>query len=258
MTPTTAGTSGLGWSPRPAFTRTPVPWNDPAAVDAAFAEWGDDIAAVITEPINVFGATAPADGYLAHLRDVTTRHNSVLIFDEVVTGFRMQPGSVASIVGVTPDLGTFAKGLGSGWAVAAVVGTNELFDGVATDRVRLSGTYNGNAAAMAAVMATVAASADGAVHRALNAWGATLRSALTEAAAAVGVSFTTEGYPTAFWSVFDDLDVVESAVRAEELGRLLWEERVITYHRTWLPSAAHDDDALAFTIEAFTRALARL
>ncbi len=235
-----------------------LPWNDATAIDAAFAEWGDDIAAVITEPINIFGGVSPAPGFLEHLRALTTQHGAVLIFDEVVTGFRLQPGSAASIVGITPDLGTFAKGLGSGWAVAAVAGTTELFDGVATDRVRLSGTYNGNAAAMAAVIATVAATSDGTVHRGLNEWGAALRGALVDAAAGCGVSFATEGHPSAFWSVFPDLDAAESVARGEELGRLLWDERVITYHRTWLPSAAHDDDALTFTLEAFTRALRNL
>ncbi len=235
-----------------------LPWNDPATVDAAFAEWGDDIAAVITEPVNIFGANLPTPGFLAYLRDVTTKHGSVLIFDEVVTGFRLQPGSAASIFGVTPDLGTFAKGLGSGWPVSAVAGSAALFDGVGTDRVRLSGTYNGNSAAMAAIIATVATTVDGSVHRAMNLWGDRLRTALVDAAANQGVAFAAEGHPTAFWSVFDGLEPAESVEKAERLGRLLWEERVITYHYTWLPSAAHDDEALAFTVDAFSRALARL
>lgn len=235
-----------------------LPWNDPVAIDAAFAQWGGQIAAVITEPVNIFGGSLAVPGFLAHLRDVTSRHGAVLIFDEVVTGFRLQPGSAASLVGVTPDLATFAKGLGSGWPVAAVAGTAELFDGVGTDRVRLSGTYNGNAAAMAAVIATVGAMADGAVHQEMNAWGDRLRAALTDAAASQGIGFTAEGYPTAFWSVFDDLDAAESVERAERLGQLLWDERLITYHHTWLPSAAHDEEALAFTVDAFGRSLARL
>ncbi len=256
--PRSARPGTTGQSPDSGNQVVFLPWNDPEAVNDAFERWGDDIAAVITEPVNIFGATQPAPGYLAHLRKVTSAHGSVLIFDEVVTGFRLQPGSAASLVGVTPDLGTFAKGLGSGWPVSAVAGSAALFDGVAEDRVRLSGTYNGNAAAMAAVVATVAATEDGAVHRAMNAWGERLRAALRSTAAAHGRAFTAEGHPTAFWSVFDELDADRSVGQAERLSRLLWEERVITYHRTWLPSAAHDDDALEFTVEAFARALARL
>lgn len=235
-----------------------LPWNDPDALDDAFDRWGDRIAAVITEPVNIFGATLPAPGFLARLREVTTEAGAVLIFDEVVTGFRLQPGSMASLTGVTPDLGVYAKGIGSGWPVSAVAGTAELFDGVAEDRVRLSGTYNGNTAAMAAVIATVAATADGALHRTMSAWGDRLRAALGETASERGIAFEAEGYPTAFWSVFGDLDRSASDEKAEQLGLLLRDERVITYHHTWLPSAAHDDEALDFTIEAFGRALDRL
>lgn len=247
--PRSARPATAGQSPDSGADTVLLPWNDPGAVDAAFERWGDDIAAVITEPISIFGGRLPADGYLAHLRSVTERHDAVLIFDEVVTGFRLQPGSAASIVGVDPDLATYAKGLGAGWPVSAVAGTTALFDGVAEDRVRLSGTYNGNSAAMAAVIATVAATADGSMHRSMELWGGRLRAALAEAADGRQPSFRTEGHPTAFWTVSPD---------ADRLGQLLWEEGVITYHNAWLTSAAHDDEALAFTVEAFDRALDRL
>lgn len=257
-TPRSAKPATLGQAPDSGAQAVLVPWNDTAAIDRAFDQWGDQIAAVITEPVNIFGGAAPAPGYLQHLRDVTAHHDTVLIFDEVVTGFRLQPGSAASLVGVTPDLATYAKGLGSGWPVSAVAGSAALFDGVETDRVRLSGTYNGNAASMAAVVATVAATADGDVHRAMNAWGTKLRTSLIDAAARVGVDYQTEGHPTAFWSKFGELPSDQSIERAERLGQLLWQERVITYHHTWLPSAAHDDEALHFTVEAFARALQQL
>jgi glutamate-1-semialdehyde 2,1-aminomutase len=256
--PRSARPATAGQSPDSGAQVVLVPWNDPVAVDAAFDRWGEEIAAVVTEPVNVFGGTLAAPGFLAHLRNITSRHDAALIFDEVVTGFRLQPGSAASLVGVTPDLAAFAKGLGSGWPVSAVAGSAAMFEGVATDRVRLSGTYNGNTAAMAAVLATVAATADGAVHRAMSAWGDRLRAALVAAAADQGVAFTAEGYPTAFWSVFDGLERAESVERAERLTELLWAERVIIYHHTWLTSAAHDDEALEYTVDAFARALAKL
>ncbi len=259
--PRSAVPATLGQSPDSGAQVVFLPWNDPAAIDDAFAKWGDEIAAVITEPVSIFGGAAAAPTYLAHLRDITTRHGAVLIFDEVVTGFRLQPGSAASLFGVTPDLATYAKGLGSGWSVSAVAGSAALFDGVETDRVRLSGTYNGNAAAMAAVTATVAATADGSLHRAMNAWGQRLQEALVNAAEQQGVKLNTVGFPTAFWLTFDQTteDLQDTATeQADRLGQLLWEERVITYHNAWLPSAAHDDEALDFTVEAFSKALARL
>ncbi len=235
-----------------------LPWNDPSAVDAAFAEHGAQIAAVITEPVNIFGGALAAPGFLAHLRQVTERYGAVLIFDEVVTGFRLQPGSSASLVGVTPDLATYAKGLGSGWPVSAVAGTAALFDEVATDRVRLSGTYNGNAAAMAAVIATVALTADGGLHRGLDAWGRRLMRGLVDTAAGHGVALGCEGYPSAFWLVFAGLDRAASRQRAERLGALLRDEWVIQYHHTWLTSTAHDDEVLDFTLDAFGKALPHL
>lgn len=256
--PRAAVPATLGQSPDSGAQVVLLPWNDVAAIEDAFDQWGDQIAAVITEPVNIFGGTAAVPGYLSHLRKLTTNNGAVLIFDEVVTGFRLQPGSAASLFGVTPDLATFAKGLGSGWPVAAVAGSADLFDGVETDRVRLSGTYNGNSAAMAAVVATVAATVDGQVHRSMTLWGDRLRESLAEAAARVGVDFATEGHPTAFWSKFTGVSTTQSVETAERLGQLLWHERVITYHHTWLPSAAHDDEALEFTVDAFARALERL
>ncbi|MEM7341870.1 MAG: aminotransferase class III-fold pyridoxal phosphate-dependent enzyme [Actinomycetota bacterium] len=246
-----------GQSPDSGAQVVLLPWDDVGAVDAAFAEWGDQIAAVITEPLNIFGGREAAPGYLAHLRDVTTTAGALLIFDEVVTGFRLQPGSAASLFGVTPDLGTYAKGMGSGWPVAAVAGTAAVFEGVASDQVRLSGTYNGNAASMAAVIATVGVMADGSVHAAMAAWGDDLRQLLDAAAGRKGVSFETAGAPTAFWSVFPKLDWASSGARADSLGERLWAEGVVTYHHTWLTSAAHNDEVLTFTLEAFERALSK-
>jgi glutamate-1-semialdehyde aminotransferase len=145
--------------------------------------------------------------------------------------------------------------MGSGWPVSAVAARSELFDGVAIDRVRLSGTYNGNAPAMAAVLATVQLTADGSVHRRLNSFGDRLRASLQRTAADLGIGITCEGYPSAFWVVFDEMERSASDARAEALGLSLREERLIQYHHTWLPSAAHDDEALEVTLQAFAAAL---
>lgn len=255
--PRSARPATLGQVPNSGEHTVLLPWNDVDAVTAAFEQWGEQIAAVITEPVSVFGGELPKPGYLQHLRDITTRYGSLLIFDEVVTGFRLQPGSAASLVGVTPDIGTYAKAMGSGWPVSAVAARSELFDGVAIDRVRLSGTYNGNAPAMAAVLATVQLTSDGSVHRRLNSFGDRLRASLQRTAADMGIGVTCEGYPSAFWVVFDEMERSASDARAEALGLSLREERLIQYHHTWLPSAAHDDEALEVTLQAFVAALSR-
>jgi glutamate-1-semialdehyde 2,1-aminomutase len=244
-----------GQKPTSADATLLLPWNDVEAVDEVFRRWGDQIAAVITEPANIFGGRLAAPGYLQHLRDVTTAHGSVLIFDEVVTGFRLQPGSSASLFGVTPDLATFAKAMGSGWPVAAVVGRADLFDGVAVDRVRLSGTYNGNAAAMAAVVASVEALASGSVHAQIARTSASLQQGLIDAARSSDVAVSIEGFPGAFWLVFDEMERAASDARAEQLGLSLRASRVIMYHHTWLLSGAHDDASTAFTVDALSRVL---
>ncbi|MCU1396625.1 MAG: hypothetical protein JWM34_5053 [Ilumatobacteraceae bacterium] len=233
-----------------------LPWNDLGALEQLFAERGDAIAAVIMEPVNIFGGVMPADGYLAAVRELTRRHGTVLIFDEVVTGFRLAPGSAAGLLGVTPDLATYAKAMGSGWPVSAVAGIASLFEGVADDQVRLSGTYNGNAAAMAAVIATVDATRDGSVHRAVDAFGSELGRRLVTAAADEGVAVTIEGYPAGFWLTFDGMSRENSDAAGFRLASALRAQQVIMYRRTWLSSSAHDDEAMEFTLAAFTKAVA--
>ena len=230
-------------------------WNDIEALTAAFKTYGEQIAAVITEPVNIFGGVMPGDGYLAAMRTLTREHGSVLIFDEVVTGFRLAPGSAVEVVGVTPDLATYAKAMGSGWPVSAVAGAAWLFEGVASDQVRLSGTYNGNAAAMAAVIATLTETRDGSVHRGVEQYGNRLMTALCTVAGAEGVGLHADGYPAGFWLVFDGLSREASDQAAFRLAHLLREQQVIMYRRTWLSSAAHDSETFDFTVQAFSAAL---
>ena len=232
-----------------------LPWNDLELLGRVFAERGDTIAAVIMEPVNIFGGVMPADGYLAGVRELTRQHGTVLIFDEVVTGFRLAPGSAAELLGVTPDLGTYAKAMGSGWPVSAIAGAAWLFDGVASDRVRLSGTYNGNSAAMAAVIATIETTRGGAIHAAVDDYGSTLAARLVSKAADHGIAVRSEGYPAGFWLTFDSMSAADSQLAGFRLAEVLRDQRVIMYRRTWLSSAAHDGEALEFTIDAFDRAL---
>lgn len=232
-----------------------LPWNDLDALATVFATHGTDIAAVIMEPVNIFGGVMPAEGYLAGARELTDRYGAVLIFDEVVTGFRLAPGSAVSVFGVTPDLATYAKAMGSGWPVSAVAGAAWLFDGVGSDHVRLSGTYNGNAAAMAAVIATLTATRDGSVHQRVAQYGTELMSRLGDAAAAQGVAVHAEGYPSGFWLVFDDLSPTASDEAAFRLAQVLRQHQIIMYRRTWLSSAAHDEATMDFTMHAFSAAL---
>src|SRR3984957_15621477 len=159
--------AGPAISPRPVASGPGVPaelaatlivlsWNDPESFAAVMQERGDQVAAVITEPA-VFntGCILPEPGYLELLRAETKRYGALLIFDEVITGFRFARGGGQEFFGVIPDLTTLAKGLGGGFPVAAIGGSTEVMAMIADGRYSHSGTYNANVIACAAVCATM-------------------------------------------------------------------------------------------------------
>src|ERR1017187_2247480 len=148
--------SGPGVPAELAATLIVLTWNDAESFAAVMAEQGDQVAAVITEPA-VFntGCILPEPGYLELLREQTRRHGALLIFDEVITGFRFARGGAQEYFGVTPDLTTMAKGLGGGFPVAAIGGSRDAMSMIAEGRYSHSGTYNANTIACAAVSATM-------------------------------------------------------------------------------------------------------
>jgi glutamate-1-semialdehyde 2,1-aminomutase len=134
-----------------------LPYNDFDAATALFAEHGHDIAGLIVEPIaGNMNCILPRDGYLQHLRALCTQHGSVLIFDEVMTGFRVALGGAQQLYGVTPDLTTFGKIIGGGMPVGAYGGRRELMEQIApSGPIYQAGTLSGNPVAMAAGLATL-------------------------------------------------------------------------------------------------------
>jgi glutamate-1-semialdehyde 2,1-aminomutase len=134
-----------------------VPYNDLDALDVALGEHGDDLAAVLVEPVAAnMGLVPPAGGFLEGLRARATRAGAVLVFDEVITGFRVGPAGVQGRTGITPDLSLFGKVLGGGLPLAAVGGTTALMDELApTGPVYQAGTLSGNPLATAAGLAAL-------------------------------------------------------------------------------------------------------
>ena len=131
-------------------------WNDPDGFRRVMDERGDEIAAVITEPAMFnTGCILPRPGYLELLRAETRKHGALLIFDEVITGFRFCRGGGQEWYGVMPDLTTMAKGLGGGFPVAAIGGTRAVMGMIDDGRYSHSGTYNANVVQCAAVSATM-------------------------------------------------------------------------------------------------------
>jgi glutamate-1-semialdehyde 2,1-aminomutase len=131
-------------------------WNDLEMIERIFAEHPDEIAAVITEPIMCnTGCILPREGYLEGLRAITSKFGAVLIFDEVITGFRIALGGAQAALNVTPDLTVMAKGLGGGYPVAALGGRREIMDLATDGRVSIAGTYSGNTIAVSSALASL-------------------------------------------------------------------------------------------------------
>lgn len=133
-----------------------LPWNDVAALEDAIKREGGAIAAVITEPVMCnTGCILPKPGYLEAMRELTARHGIVLLFDEVITGFRLGLGGAQKRLGIKPDLSVFAKGLGGGFPVAACGGRADIMALVAEGKVSMAGTYAANGIAIAAANAAL-------------------------------------------------------------------------------------------------------
>jgi glutamate-1-semialdehyde 2,1-aminomutase len=169
-----------------------VPFNDTKAVEAAVAEHGADLAAVIVEPVcGNMGAVAPRDGYLEALRSITAANGTVLIFDEVMTGFRLALGGAQERYGVTPDMTCLGKILGGGLPAAAYGGRADIMATVAPEGpVYQAGTLSGNPLAMAAGRTAIDLLTRPGAYEALEKTSTQLAEGLVRAAQDTGVTVT--------------------------------------------------------------------
>src|SRR5690606_12928183 len=170
-----------------------LPYNDFDAATALFDEAGSEIAGLIIEPVvGNANCLPPREGYLQHLRALCTKHGALLIFDEVMTGFRVALGGAQARYGVTPDLTTFGKIIGGGMPVGGYGGRRELMRQVSrSGPVYQAGTLSGNPVAMSAVLAMLDLVSAPGFHEALEAKTNTLCDGLEAAARDAGVPFTT-------------------------------------------------------------------
>ncbi|NIR60499.1 MAG: glutamate-1-semialdehyde 2,1-aminomutase [Gammaproteobacteria bacterium] len=167
-------------------------YNDLDSVRAIFDRFGEEIAAVIVEPVaGNMNCVPPMEGFLEGLRELCTRHASVLIFDEVMTGFRVALGGAQAHYGVTPDLTTLGKVIGGGMPVGAFGGRREIMEHLAPlGPVYQAGTLAGNPVAMAAGIATLELVEEPGFHERLSAQTARLAGGIVERAATAGVPMT--------------------------------------------------------------------
>lgn len=186
-----------------------LPFNDLAALKAAFAEYGDQLAAVILEPYPAnIGLIFPKDGYLQGLRDLCTQNGSVLIFDEVMTGFRVAAGGVQERVGITPDLTALGKIIGGGLPVGAFGGKTEIMDQLAPlGPVYQAGTLSGNPLAMAAGIAGLKLLLETDAYARLEKMGQQVQAALASTAKEAGIPLQVPQVASMFCPYFSETPV---------------------------------------------------
>jgi len=174
---------------RIAAATTTLPYNDAAALERCFSEIGREVACVIVEPVaGNMGCVPPLPGFLESLRELCTRHGALLVFDEVMTGFRVAAGGAQALYGVKPDLTTLGKIVGGGMPVGAFGGRRDIMEKLAPlGPVYQAGTLSGNPVAMAAGLATLEAVAHAGFHERLATSTARLADGLAAAAGDAGV-----------------------------------------------------------------------
>lgn len=165
-----------------------LPWNDADILEKTFQEHADEIAAVITEPVMCdSGPILPLPGYLESLRELTEKYHILLIFDEVITGFRTALGGAQSYYGVTPDISTFAKAIAGGYPFGAVVGKKEIME----CGLHAAGTFNGNPVGTAAALATIEALSQPGIYEHLEVMGELLERGFQKLAKKYGLKIYT-------------------------------------------------------------------
>ncbi len=269
-----SGVATLGLPDSPGVTPSAVAdtltasYNDLQAVERLFADHRGEIAGVIVEPVaGNMGLVVPAEGFLQGLRALTAAEGALLVFDEVMTGFRVHPGGAQALYEITPDLTTLGKVIGGGLPVGAYGGRREIMELVApAGPVYQAGTLSGSPLAMTAGIETLRELGEPGVWEGIVRVGERLLAGLGDAAGEAGVA----AQPTQVGTMFG-LFFAESPIRSWEEAKLADTERFAVFHRTmlergvylapsqfeaWFLSTVHGDTEIDATIAAAREAFA--
>ncbi len=251
-----------------------LPWNDPTALERAFANHRDRVAAVILEPVcGNAGVVPPAPGFLTQVADLTRRNGALLVFDEVITGFRLDLGGAQHKYGIQPDLTILSKVLGGGFPVAAFGGGRDIMAPLARNEAFHAGVYAGNHAAVSAVVATLGKlRANPSLYDRLEEESASfekaLRSAFAEAGRHVRIARVGSMMSVALLTDAPGPDaeyhalVTRTDFAAHRRLQVLCQAAGVYFHpnplEPWFLSTAHTPADLAHVVEAISRSLAAL
>ena len=246
-----------------------APYNDLGTVEGIIAAHADELAAVIVEPLQRL--VPPQPGFLQGLREITRRHGVLLVFDEVVTGFRLAYGGAQEYYGVVPDLAAIGKIVGGGFPLAAVCGAEELmrpfdpqYDGTG-DFISQSGTLNGNPIAAVAGLATLAELRKPGAYDTIHGTGKRLMAGLTALAHKAGLPAQVVGEPVVFDLLFTDEPVVDyrslqkaDGARGKAFTTELIKRGVVKNSQKMYVSLVHSAEDVATTLQACEDALKAL
>lgn len=255
-----------GQLPHAAGETLVLPWNDLDAFTALIEREGQSVAAVITEPIMCNGGfILPQPGFLEGLREICTRKEILLIFDEVITGFRAGLHGAQGLLGVTPDLVTLGKAVANGFPLSVFGGRRDIMELVGSG-VMHGGTYNGNPITLAAANATldVLARDNGAVYDQIRTIGRSLMDGIRQTAAQAGHSVLVQGIGPVFFAWFTERQAITSFRHnwdCDEDKFAAFQGKLINHGvRTipsgrWYVSAAHTAEDVRQTVDAVAKAL---
>ena len=234
-----------------------LPWNNLELLTKRLER--GDVAAIIMEPIMCNTSTIlPGEGYMEGVRKACTDTGTILIFDEVITGFRVGPGGAQEYLGVTPDLATFGKAIANGFSVSCLAGRADLMDLLAGP-VMHGGTYNAMPASMAAVIATLTELRKPETFEFIAKQGNRLKEGIRRGLEDAGVPARVAGFPQIFHVGFGiDAPITDyrSSLQADRARYLKFAEALLyrgvraLERGAWFVSAAHTDDVIDQTIEA--------
>jgi len=249
-----------------------LPFNDVGSFESAVERERDEIAAVIVEPVvGNAGVILPRDGFLQAIRRVTKEEGIVLIFDEVITGFRLALGGAQEYYGVTPDVTTLGKIMGGGFPIAAFGGKKEVMELISPlGKVYQAGTFSGNPVSVTAGLATLntLTRERGRIYGALEKMGSEIRGGLADAAEDAGVWAQVNGLASMFQVFFTDRPVInyETAQSSDKAGFMRYHRELMkrgvfvppSQFETCFLSSAHTAEDVSKTLEAMGSAIKAL